>query len=431
MRCLCLIFVALMPTWLLVAPSHAQVGCENSKGWKPTEAELRSILQDHERWFAEAKGRDDQAISGKANFCNADLSEAKLSGAKLSGANLSWADLSGAKLSGAILSGAILSGAKLSGANLSGANLSGAILLGAYLGGADLPGANLSGADLSETDLSEANLFKANLSGANLSGTNLSEASLTGINLGLARLSDVTFDRSDLRGANFASAHLDFSDSSKLKGIRLLGVEGLSMIRFDDARHVAELRSFAQKAGLRKQDRALTSALRKFALKAESAPNRFIEQWLLGGRLTDFGASPMNSLVLLLWLIPAFALIYSVPIATPPGAKPGDAGIYRIWPKGRIGKAGEQLQTADHEEVTHLSANGLFALGYALYFSALSAFHIGWRELKVGSWLTRLQSREYVLRARGWVRVVSGAQSLISIYMVAMWALTYFGRPFQ
>jgi hypothetical protein len=29
------------------------------------------------------------------------------------------------------------------------------------------------------------------------------------------------------------------------------------------------------------------------------------------------------------------------------------------------------------------------------------------------------------------VRVVSGAQSLISVYLVAMWVLTYFGRPFQ
>ena len=70
-------------------------------------------------------------------------------------------------------------------------------------------------------------------------------------------------------------------------------------------------------------------------------------------------------------------------------------------------------------------------MGYAFYFSLLSAFHIGWRDLNVGSWLTRLQSREYALRAKGWVRAVSGVQSLISVYLLAMWALTYFGRPFQ
>ena len=34
-------------------------------------------------------------------------------------------------------------------------------------------------------------------------------------------------------------------------------------------------------------------------------------------------------------------------------------------------------------------------------------------------------------RATGWVRVVSGVQSLISIYLLALWALTQFGRPFE
>ncbi len=32
-----------------------------------------------------------------------------------------------------------------------------------------------------------------------------------------------------------------------------------------------------------------------------------------------------------------------------------------------------------------------------------------------------MQPREYTLRAKGWVRVVSGAQSLISVYLIAMW----------
>jgi hypothetical protein len=61
----------------------------------------------------------------------------------------------------------------------------------------------------------------------------------------------------------------------------------------------------------------------------------------------------------------------------------------------------------------------------------LSAFHIGWRDLNVGRWIARLQPGEYTLRTIGWVRVVSGLQSLISVYLVALWVLTYFGRPFD
>ena len=66
-----------------------------------------------------------------------------------------------------------------------------------------------------------------------------------------------------------------------------------------------------------------------------------------------------------------------------------------------------------------------------LYFSTISAFSLGWRELNVGTWITRMQPREYTLRATGWVRTVSGIQSLLSVYLLALWVLTYFGRPFE
>jgi hypothetical protein len=69
-------------------------------------------------------------------------------------------------------------------------------------------------------------------------------------------------------------------------------------------------------------------------------------------------------------------------------------------------------------------------LGSALQFSVLSAFHLGWRELNVGSWIARVQAREYTLRGAGWVWAVAGVQSLLSVYLLALWALTYFGRPF-
>ena len=45
--------------------------------------------------------------------------------------------------------------------------------------------------------------------------------------------------------------------------------------------------------------------------------------------------------------------------------------------------------------------------------------------------IARIQPREYTLRATGWVRTVSGVQSLISVYLVALWVLSYFGRPFE
>jgi hypothetical protein len=70
-------------------------------------------------------------------------------------------------------------------------------------------------------------------------------------------------------------------------------------------------------------------------------------------------------------------------------------------------------------------------LGWAAYFSLLSAFQIGYKEFSIGAWLGRAQSRNFSLEGTGWVRSLAGIQSLISVYLLAMWLLTYFGRPFQ
>jgi hypothetical protein len=67
----------------------------------------------------------------------------------------------------------------------------------------------------------------------------------------------------------------------------------------------------------------------------------------------------------------------------------------------------------------------------AVWFSLLSAVNIGFEQFNPGDWIRRLQPREYTLEAVGWVRVVSGAQALLSVYLLAMWALTQFGRPFD
>jgi len=64
------------------------------------------------------------------------------------------------------------------------------------------------------------------------------------------------------------------------------------------------------------------------------------------------------------------------------------------------------------------------------YFSFLSAFSIGWKEINVGYWIQRIQFQENTMQATGWLRTISGLQSLISVYLLAMWALTYFGQPF-
>jgi hypothetical protein len=134
----------------------------------------------------------------------------------------------------------------------------------------------------------------------------------------------------------------------------------------------------------------------------------------------------------LVGLIPIFALPYWLAI------KNGNSrnGIWMILPEDRLASRGGKKKAVlirPHVAKTWREwlVNEYRMLRTGLYFSLLSAFHLGWRELNVGTWIARMQPREYVLRATGWVRTVSGIQSLLSVYLLALWVLTYFGRPFE
>ncbi|MBU1318411.1 MAG: hypothetical protein KKG33_00755 [candidate division Zixibacteria bacterium] len=68
---------------------------------------------------------------------------------------------------------------------------------------------------------------------------------------------------------------------------------------------------------------------------------------------------------------------------------------------------------------------------WAFFFSSVSAFNIGFRDVNFGRWLRLLTRKEFDLKATGWVRVVSGFQALSSVYLVGFWILSFAGTPFK
>lgn len=164
--------------------------------------------------------------------------------------------------------------------------------------------------------------------------------------------------------------------------------------------------------------------------------------WLLEGVLRvglfDWPVAYGLAIIIVLVLAVAMTVAY-VPFVGYRDERPErESGIYRIWPNERLRHdAGEpRLETygdVDGEKrIERLRAERLRGVwGYAFYFSLLSAFRIGFRELNLGVWVGWLQPSDYTLRARGTRRVISGVQSIISLYLVAMALLTSFGRPFQ
>jgi hypothetical protein len=66
-----------------------------------------------------------------------------------------------------------------------------------------------------------------------------------------------------------------------------------------------------------------------------------------------------------------------------------------------------------------------------LLFSVVSAFSIGYKEFTVGQWIGMLTTREYTLKAKGWVRTIAGVQAIVSVYLFALWLVAFFGDPFD
>jgi len=350
----------------------------------------------------------------------------------LRSADLTRADLRSANLRGADLRLADLTFADLLAADLSETDLRGAYLTGAVLIGAKLLDANLISADLGVADLSRANLSGANLSGADLTGANLSKANLSGANLTLATLRGADLTDAELRDARISDARLGHSRYAPRSFPRPDGIpstRGIAAITFgpEEGQGVTRLRKAFRDSGLREAERAATYSLmhnRRVHTGGIDGAFNFVAFELT----TSYGLVPGRALIIVVSLIGVFAVIYMVPISGSP-AYAGEAGVFRIRPGERLGDgSATSLETSAIAERYY--GQGWGVIGKALYFSLLSAGHVGWRDRNVGSWLTRLQPTEYALRARGWVRVVSGIQSLLSVYLIAIWALTHFGRPF-
>jgi hypothetical protein len=431
----CLGLLLGMPT--LAQEQLTQETCPHPKGWKPTNGELQRVLSDHRQWVEKQKTTPpgQTPSEGRANLCNADLGGAKLNEADLFEAKLNKANLSGAELNKAILVGAELNEATLFGAELNEANLFGAKLNKAILVAAELNEADLSLAELNEANLFGAKLNKATLEEAKLNKANLSEAQLQEAIMISGSVAGAHLDHADLTAAHYAP-------NSPAPDGYVARIKGLQTVTFPYGEEVGlvQLRDLLQKAGLRDLERQATFAIENGRTNNSIANWRENPKGAVDGVFrkvafdftTRYGLDPARPLFIIVAIWALLIPVYLWPIWRQPAYSKRGSGIYRVSPKDRIEVRSDGEPTLDNPaRVERLHVRGISSLGWSAYFSLLSAFQIGFREFSVGTWLARAQPRIFALEATGWVRTMSGLQSLLSVYLLAMWLLTYFGRPFQ
>jgi hypothetical protein len=430
--------------------------CPHSERWQPEPDELRLILREHALWvtaWQDARQRLDEFVRlhprGRAVLCNADLPGIRLPGAALQGADLRGVNLYAADLEGVRLEQADLSDAYLAGVNLSGAQLQGAHLDRALLGptseptlrnGVPMPNAaRLQGANLSAASLSEAVLVWAELDRALLMGTRLEKADLR-----WARLRGARLDGADLSNAWLAYADLTGATYSPLPSPPdpdVAGITGIATLdtSFGEPLALVRLRELLRKAELRDLEREATFAIERSRTRDQIEVARLrtatgvaegLFRWVAYDLTTAYGLHPSRALVVMLVAGALLIPVYSLALWRARAGTTRTGAIHRVWPANRIeaDEKGPRLEAA--QRVEPLKPGPLGVVAWATYFSLLSACHIGFREFNAGKWIASMQRREYELRGTGWVRTVSGLQSLLSLYLLAIWVLTYFGRPF-
>jgi uncharacterized protein YjbI with pentapeptide repeats len=453
------------PTGVRVVQGVVATACTDKKTWTWRDgsgrtrslAELKTILDRAYNWH----------WSGGKTGARADLSGADLSGCDLSGASMRAVILKRANLALTDLRNADLTFADLSNANLTSSDARGATMTARDLRGALLSFTRLEGAWLTNAKLSSsffhANLTGADLLSADLSGALIMDSNLTGAHLNVANLSGAVLLDTELTGADFVSADLNGTDwepksnpmiSAAMSGVAL--AQHLELLTYrQNPNPLVQLRRGFEEAGFRSQERKITyvlrhrqsqdklgealgytfshPALRRLIPKnwhqfAEAYSNyhrgpegsrysNLALSWLdyvFDKVMFDFtcryGVEPNRCLKLGAWLWLCLVGVYLLLMHLR-----GRSGIYCV-------KNQEPAQRAPRKVRIHfrrISVRGRWKpvrysfrllrlewrlLRAAIFFSLMSAFNIGFRDINFGRWLRLLTKREYDLKPVSWAR---------------------------
>jgi hypothetical protein len=226
----------------------------------------------------------------------------------------------------------------------------------------------------------------------------------------------------------------------------IAGAKNLDLLTyFANPDALVQLRKQFEDGGFREQERKITYALKR--REAELSCHRgmrmlltdcvsFVFNTVFFDWTCQYGMSPGRPLILgtVLWLI--CSVLYFVFLH-----RSGEMGLYRVYEQ-RLGEAPatprrfEKISIASirrfhgRQGALQFLRDEWLLLWASMFFSLMSAFNIGFRDINFGRWLRLLTRQEFDIKAVGWARVVAGWQSLISVYLIALWVLTYFGRPF-
>lgn len=190
----------------------------------------------------------------------------------------------------------------------------------------------------------------------------------------------------------------------------------------DSPAGLSALKNWFKSNGYRQKEREATYAIHRTENMLRNQPAKTIESMLFdftSGWGMNYTRPLCLDLILLLLLWPVYWLF----------ALNHDKGdICRVWTSRRTGRH----YSVSIRRLKPLAYRKRFVVArLAFLFSLMSAFNIGFREFNFGVWIRNITKNTYDLKATGWARPFAGVQALLSVFLFALFLLTYFGRPFD
>lgn len=312
-----------------------------------------------------------------------------------------------------------------------------------------LPGAHLENAPLESTDLRGAHLENVILSKAHLENTILAETHLENAILFQAHLENAVLHGAYLDSTQFLGADLTgcrFEPTTLPPANFIAHVRGLKRLGYDDNPSALTLlaKQFGDN-GFKQQQRDVYCSLKRHNPEDELGIIGYWIEYVLFDLTSEFGSNLFRP-----WLWFGGIYLISFLIYFMSMQRKNNKGIIIILPTPdyRLINYRAFMHTIDGESAkTYLNYANMYVkyclsasnnwipmrirmIWWALFFSGLCAFNIGFRDINFGRWLRNLTRTEFDIKATGWVRVVAGFQALFSVYLVALWIVSFAGTPF-
>ncbi len=293
----------------------------------------------------------------------------------------------------------------------------------------DFEYSNFNKAQLRFTNFSGSTLIKATLNlaaaeGAIFSDTLLKDCTFKGTNLASAdfsraNLSGSRFENSDLTNASFAFADMEgvywvSTDLSHVTLDSLATAQHLDKIT-GPVYALISLRQQLHRNGYRRAERALTAAIRR----ASSPP---IWETILFDSTCGYGANSGRLLFIALsvWVICSLIYLFSL-------FGKGREGIYLVITR----PTKNQARTLTRRQRLRYRFNIPRAIASSVLFSTLASLTLPIKGINARAWILRTQKRDFEMDADGWVRVVSGVQTILVLLLVSLFFAVYLGNPFD